>query len=220
MLDAMLLTAKNEFSGPWDGVIPPESANTLFRMHTFSSTADVKDKGPNAIAVTNSNVTVGSDTHGTYMKFNGTNGFLSFTSSLLNGNSYDVTFIVGDIVFSPSAQYGLTFLDGRPNITNGRYLSFGCHQAKPFRSSITFNGSGSFSTGTVPDEQFPIVMKVSVRQGYFQVYVNNKLIQQVNVADNTMTGSAPWRVGRNAFVSQAATPWLNAKVYYLDFKKV
>lgn len=219
MLEILMTSEVKDFEGPWNGVLPTQDEKTLFRMHTFSTTADVKDKGPNAIPVTNSNVTVGSDDHGTFMKFNGTNAALAFTSALLNGNTFDVTMIVGEIVFPTTGQYGITLLDGRPNITNGRYLTFGCHQAKPFRSSISFNGTGYFGTETVPDEQFPMVMKVQVRPGYFRIFVNGKLVQQVN-ADTTMTATAPYRVGRNAFVSQAATPWLNAKVYYMDFRKV
>uniref|UniRef100_UPI003D817125 hypothetical protein n=1 Tax=Escherichia coli TaxID=562 RepID=UPI003D817125 len=220
MLEIMTAAQAPGFQGPWDGVLPPQDQNTLFRMHTFDTIADVKDKSPNAIAVTNSNVTVGSDVHGSFMKFNGTNSSLAFSSPLLDGNSYDVTFIMGDIAFPSTAQYDVTILDGRPNITNGRYLTWGYSKTLPFRSTISYQGAGVFGTIPVPGDQFPIVYKISVRPGSLRAYANGKMIQEWLLADTAMTGNAPWRVGRNAYVQQAATPWLNGKVYYIDFKKV
>lgn len=220
MLEMMTAATALGFQGPWNGVLPEQDQNTLFRMHTFVTSADVKDKSPNAIAVINSNVTVGSDEYGTYMKFNGINSSLAFTSALLDGNSYDITMILGDIVYPTSAQYGVTLLDGRPNITNGRYFSFGFDQRSPFRSSITYQGQGVYSDKTAPIDQFPVVLIASVRPTGFKIKLNGLLVQEWNLSDTAMSGSAPWRVGRNAYVQQAVTPWLNAKVYYMDFKKV
>lgn len=220
MLEILTASVVSGFQGPWNGNLPAQDQNTLFRMHTFNTVSDVKDKSPNAIAVTNSNVTVGTDDYGTYMKFNGANSSIAFTSALLNGNSYDVTMILGDIAYPTTTQYGVTLLDGRPNITNGRYFSIGYDQRSPFMSSISYQGQGAFAQKTVPVEQFPIVLVASVRPTGFQIRVNGMLVQDWPLSDTAMADNAPWRVGRNAYVQQAATPWLNGKIYYMDFKRV
>lgn len=221
MLEELLSIYKSTSGGPWNGVLPVQDANTLFRMHTFSTTADIRDKGPNAIPVTNTGITVGSDSHGTYMKFNGTGTFLSFTSSLLNGNSYDITLIMGDLNYpGTSSLYGVTVLDGRPNSTNGRYLSFGYDRSSPFISNLSFQSSGSASTVSVPLANFPAVLVVKVRPTGFTVLANGVIVHTWNLSDTAMTDNAQWRVGRNAFVSSAAVPYYSGKIYYMDFKKV
>lgn len=221
MLEILSVGKKGDgFQGPWDGVLPPQDDKTLFRMHSFNTTADVKDKSPNNIAVTNSNVTVGSDSKGSYMQFNGVNSSLAFTSAILNGTSFDATVIIGDIGYPTTAIYGGVILDGRPNVTNGRYLTTGFSQKPPFVSTVSFQGAGRFAEKSVPNEQFPIVITYQVRPGSFTTVVNGQIVDVWVVADNVMTGSAPWRVGRNAYVQQAQTPWLYGKIYYIDFKKV
>lgn len=220
MLEIMTAAQAPGFQGPWNGVLPPQDQNTLFRMHTFSTTADIKDKGPNALAVTNSNVTVGSDVHGTYMKFNGSSSALAFQSALISSLPMDINIILGDLVYVPTALYDITVIDGRPNITNGRYFFAGVGKASPFRTNLSFQGAGYYGDKTVPQSQLPCIIKCKLRQGYFSTEVNGVEVQRTIIPDNTLSSPQIWRVGRNAYVQQAATPWLNAKIYYIDFKKV
>lgn len=219
MQEMLTIAAPLGFTGPWDGTIPPGDANTLFRMHTFSSASDIRDKGPNAIPVTPSNVTVGVDSRGSYMLFNGVNSVVAFASSLLDSNSFDLRFILGDLGYSPSALYDVTLIDGRPNVTNGRYLTVGYNKAKPFGSNLAFQSVGNYGQELVPDGQFPIVITIKVRPGKFEVVVNGKVIQTWAVSD-TAFASQQWRIGRNAYSTSAQTPWLNGKVYYFDLKRV
>lgn len=218
-MEPMLLISGSEFGGPWNGVVPPADADTLFRMLSFATTADIRDKGPNAISVTNTNVTVGSDAFGTYMKFNGSNGYLAFANSLLSSNSMDITIIVGDIVYPTTSPYYFTILDGRPSNTNGRYASFAVVQTPPFKSVTIYGGLEYISTKTAPSNIFPAVIKYKIRNGSFTTNINGVDVQVVSVS-NPLATPQSWSLGKSAFSSISGVPWLNAKVYYLDFKKV
>lgn len=218
MIEAMLFS-RIKFSGQaWDGVYPPQDENTLFRMHTFSSPADIIDKGPNSLAVSNNNVTVGSDSLGSFMKFNGSNAYLSFANALLTSTSMDITIIIGDIVYPTTAPYYFTLLDGRPTSTNGRYASFAAIQTPPFKPVTVYGGLEYISTKTVATVEFPAVITYQIRNGSFTTIVNGVEIQKVSVS-NPLNTPQNWIFGKSAFSSVGGVPWLNAKVYYIDFKK-
>lgn len=219
MIEAMLFSREKSSGQAWNGVLPPQDENTLFRMHTFSSVADIRDKGPNSIPVSNNNVTVGSDSLGSFMKFNGSNGYLTFANALLTSTSMDITVIVGDIVYPTTSPYYFTILDGRPQSTNGRYASFAVIQNPPFKPVTIYNGLEYISPRTVNASEFPAVIKYQIRNGYFITSINGIEIHRVDVS-NPLNTPQNWSLGKSAFSSISGVPWLNAKVYYIDFKKV
>lgn len=211
----MLMNGGKLVQGPaWDGTIPPATSNTLFRMTDFATTSDIKDKGPNAIAVTNTSVTVGSNTLGTYMNF-GATGYLTIaTSALFNLASLDITVILGDVLF-PGGQFGTSIIDARPVNTNGRYITMSTPPVAPLTLDFAYNSVGIGTTPTI--ENTPFKVDLRLRPSEITVVANGTPIK-------TMTGSftytnQQYKIGRSAFAS-AGVPNLRAKIYYIDIKSV
>lgn len=216
MLEMMTVEKKGGISR-WNGILPSQDSNTLFRMHTFNTSADIIDKGPNSIPVTkNGSVAVGSNNTGTYLNFPGGGSWINWTSSLLNGNSYDMTMIIDTPTYS-GGQYPLPLIDSRPSQTNGQYVSFFYNQTSPFILTPYYNGSGGPVTTSVPAASFPVVLKLSIRPSSISIYAGDSLIGSWS-GTFTLAANAPFKIARHAY-SNVVTDGI-FKMYYFDIKKV
>ncbi|AKJ73440.1 PblB-type antireceptor [Salmonella phage 41] len=129
-LDSMLLAGNH--STPWNGVYPNQDANTLFRMFDFKTVADIIDKGPNKVTVNKNGTFTAAinPSYGPYIRMN-TGNYLSWTSALLNGQSLDMTMIIGNFTYSLAASPAL--IDCRPVSTNGNYFVVSGKGNAPFQ---------------------------------------------------------------------------------------
>lgn len=209
----------------YGNIIPPVQYNVLFSMHDFTSTADIKDKSSNNITVTNAGaVSVGSNTYGTYMNFNGVNtSYLNFKDNKLAiGTNMEIYFKVSGLIYR-GGQYLTLLLDTRPVGTNGNYYLFGytSNAAAPFKIYNNINNSGdNYSTLTLPaDTTVPIEIRIRLLSTGTYVYVNDTLYntssQVLNI--NTLQN---YTIGKNAFSSTAATPFLNAQIYKFEIRQL
>lgn len=197
----------------WNGVIPPADANTLIRMHTFNTISDIVDKGPNNISVTrNGNVSVGSNSIGSYVNFPGSGSWVNFSSSLLNGNSYDMTFIIDNPTYT-----GGPLIDSRPTQTNGQYVVFGFGENSPFTTSLYYNSTLYSNSSSVSASSFPVVLVYKVRPSVITCYAGDTLIATWTGNFN-FVNNAPFKIARNAYSN--AVPDAIFKMYYFDIKKV
>lgn len=215
MLEQMLLL-KKKGSG-WNGQIPSADANTLFRLANFTSLSQVKDSGPNSIPVTiNGSVSVGSDSLGNFVNFPGSGAFLSFTSSFLNGSNLDIKIIMSYPVF-PGGIYGASILDGRPNQTNGNYLSVFYPNVAPFKIIPYYNATEGPNSSSIDQKEFPCVIDLKVRPGYIETSANGKVIGRWENSF-TFVNNAPFKIARHAYSN--AVPDAVFKMYYFEMKKV
>lgn len=199
---------------------PAADANTLFRLVDFNSAADIVDRGPNKISVTNNGgLTVGKDAIYTYMLFNAAK-WLSFTSSLLNRTNIELTWVVGDIL-KVNSQYGGPLLDTRPVGSNGNYHIFGINQnaaAPPYK--LVYNYPSSTSTAfdtTLGVSKYPSVIKLRITSTGAQVLVDGKVVYTDSVASALSTANL--KIGRSAFAS-AGVPELYLKMYFFEIKAI
>lgn len=216
-MEAMLLSGK-KFGpgGPWNGVIPSQDAKTIFRLANFSSVSDIKDRSPNTIAVTvNGNVPVGTNASGTFINFVGSGSWLSFSSALLNGNNYDIKTIIEYPVF-PGGMYGASILDGRPNQTNGNYLSIFYPPTAPFKIIPYYNATEGPSTSSILQQNFPCVLLIKVRPSYIEIFANDLLVGRW---DNTFNfvDNAVFKIARHAYSNVVADAVF--KMYYFEIRK-
>jgi hypothetical protein len=199
---------------------PAADANTLFRLVDFNSAADIVDRSPNKIAVTNNGgITVGSDKISTYMLFNAAK-WLSFTSSLLNRTNVELTWVLGDIL-KVTSQYAGPLLDTRPVGSNGNYHILSINQnaaAPPYKLSYNYpsNTSVSFDT-TLGVSKYPSVVKLRIMSTGAEVLVDGKVVYTSSVA--SVLNTASLKIGRSAFAS-AGVPELYLKMYFFEIKAI
>lgn len=201
----------------WDGVPPPQDANTLFRMHTFSTLADVVDKGPNSVPVTrNGTFVVSNDpAYGPKVRMTAAN-FLSWASTLLNAQSFDVTMILGNYAVPASSP---VLFDGRPNNTNGNYVAVSIFRASPTYTSFYHNQVQAPASTTFVIGADPVVMTFKFRPNVQEAWVNGKLVLSWP-GSFSYASNQNYKLGRNAYAASANIPNLQADLYYFDIKKV
>lgn len=215
-LESMFLTGNASKS--WNGVYPAQDANTLFRMYDFKTVADIIDKGPNNIVVNkNGSFSAGvNPSYGPYIRMN-TGNFLSWASSLLNGQSLDMTMIIGNYTFSLAS--GPALIDCRPVSTNGNYFVVAGSGSSPFKSSFYFNSIQGPTSDALLPANFPAVLVFKIRPNVQEVWANG--VKILSWAGNfTYAGTQNYKLGRNAYAGSANIPNLQADLYYFDIKKV
>lgn len=215
-LESLLFSGKS--GNYWNGVLPTQDANTLIRLHTFNSTADIIDKGPLSIPVTiTGTFTRGQDGHGTYLQFT-TSNYLSFSNAALTYSSFDITMILGNVVF-PGGQYGPPLIDARPNLSNGNYIAVSHLPNAPFTTALYYaTTDGPAASASTPAKDFPAVVVVKCRPTSVTVLINGIVVHTWNRSFSWPQQS--YKIGRNAYAQNVAIPNLQARVYYFDIKKV
>lgn len=205
-------------------VLPP-LYNVLFSLHDFHTSADIVDKSGNNIPVTNGgSVTVASNTHGTYLNFNGSSSaYLNFKNNILAiGTNMEIYFKISGLVFR-GGQYLQTLMDTRPIGTNGNYLITGytSNASAPFKMYLNSNNQGDYySTLTLPsDTTIPLEIRMRILSAGCEIYVNDVLyVSNTNVI--TMNNLQNYTIGKNAFSSTANTPFLNAQLYSFEVRQL
>lgn len=205
-------------------MIPPGGTtdNTLFKLSGFATTTDIKDTSKNAIAVTNnSGLTVGTDSHGSYINFNG--GWLSTSSSLMNGANIEINAIIGDMLPSTSGQYPNAFLDTRPASTNGNYVLLGftnqVGSSPPYKPVIAIPPANNDATTVIvnaPINAYPVFFKLRIMTTGVELYMNNKLIY--TQTPTVVFNGTNLKLCRSAF--SAAVPNFRCKLYYFDIRSI
>lgn len=192
----------------------------VFSMKDFNTTADIKDKGPYSIPITNNgNIPVGSDQYGTYMNFTGnTSQWLEFSSTYLDLGQCEITMVLGNFQYR-NTQYDNPILDCRPYQTNGPYflLGYTSTQQAPFKLSLTYNSSQTVVTPTIASELYPITMKIQIKTSGTVIYINGNPVATTSYTINFV--NQKFKVGRNAFIGSAAVPYLYAKIYKFEIRK-
>jgi len=192
----------------------------VFLMTDFLTTADIKDKGPYSIPVTNNgNIPVGADAYGTYMNFTGlTTQWLEFASTNLNIGEAEIRVKLSNFQYR-NTMYQNVILDGRPYQTNGPYLNFAytSNVTAPFQVYANYNSSQTLYSGTINAASYPIEVILKIRTTGTSILINGV---QVASSSNTINFvNQQFKVGRNAFIATAAVPYLYAKVYHLEIRK-
>jgi hypothetical protein len=203
-------------------MIPPGGTvdNTLFKLSSFSTVADIKDTSKNAIAVTNnSGLTVGTDSHGSYINFNG--GWLTASSTLMNNANVEINAIIGDMLPTLSGQYPNAFLDTRPAGTNGNYvlMCFTNQLSPPYKPVIAIppaNNDTTTVTVDAPINTYPVFFKLRITTTGVELYMNNKLIY--TQAPTVVFNGTNFKLCRSAF--SAAVANFRCKLYYFDIRSI
>ena len=195
-------------------------SSPVFLMKDFNTTADIKDKGPHSIPITNNgNLPVGSDQYGTYINFTGnTSQWLEFSSSHLDLGQCEITMVLGNFQYR-NTQYGSAILDCRPYQTNGPYflLGYSSSTPAPFNVSVTYNSSQTLATPKIDSDLYPITLKIQIRTTGTTIFINGNPVATSNYTINFV--NQKFKVGRNAFIATAAVPYLNAKIYKFEIRK-
>lgn len=212
MLESLLGGSK---SGKWTGPSPMDS-NTLFRLADFTTTTDIVDRSPNAIAVArNGTPSVGTDSIYSYILFNG-GKYLTFSSSLLNRTNIEITWVIGSIV-KLTGQYGCALLDTRPSGTNGNYHILSVNQQlQPITMNYNYPSSsttGITSTG-LDNGAGPFVVKLQLRDTGTKLFVDDVLLHNVTAVSSLNT--ANMKIGRSAFYP--TVPDLQLRLYFFEIK--
>lgn len=201
-----------------DPGLPQPDENTLFRMHSFNSLADVRDKGPSAIPVTRGTaISVGRDETGSFMKFSGNGSFVNFPSPLLNLPEVDIIMIVDSLAIeNGSWAAGPALVDSRPSSVNGDYFTAGFDRFLPFRLATSFKAANSPLTTAIDNTKSRY--DFSFRKTKSVVKINNVERLSWSITGNGLTGHQNWTIGRNAFKG-VGVPDLIGKVYYFELRK-
>lgn len=202
-------------------VIPPADAKTLFRMVDFNNSADIRDKGPNAIAVTPSGLTVGTDTFASYMLFNGSGYFGIANSALLARNNIELNFIIGAVSYV-TANYGQAIFDTRPVSNNGdglyHLMGIDKSSADPARLYLNYDAYTSLYTEPMNLNAGPIQLTIKITSTGSYFYVNKKLIGQPSALVGALRTNN-LKVGLGAYKS-AGVPNFRGRVYYMDIRSL
>lgn len=192
----------------------------IFLMENFITTADIKDKSPNAIPITvNGSLPVGADSYGTYMNFTGlSTQWIEFKNALLDVGECRINLVMSNFQYRSNSQnYNNPIIDCRPYGTNGQYFYFDYRGGSPapFSSNLIYNNTVVANTGTY--NQYPVHFQIDIRSTGTQVYVNGDL--KINVANTVNMVNQSFKIGRNAFINTAAVPLLYAKIYKFEIRK-
>lgn len=202
----------------------PDAYKVLFGLKDFHSTADIVDRSGNAIPVNNANsIGVGSDAYGTYMNFTGTNTqWINCKSTKLDiGTNCELYYKISGLTYY-GGQFGIMLMDSRPLNTNGNYLLFAYSSTKPAPfygiTNVNLKGDVTATTPFPTDQTVPYELRLRMLKTGTYLYLNNVLIstnpEPLNVVNQN------WTIGRNAFSSQAATPFLTAKIYQFEIRQL
>lgn len=214
----LLLSGSTRQVGPWNGEIPKDSDNTIFRMYDFKTTADIRDKSVSAVAVTNTSATVGTDALGTYVNLQSGSASLAFANTKLNSANVDINLIVGGLQQRPG-QYDHSILDCRPLNTNGPYLGLSFPRLdaspSPFYVMVYWNNVTPITTRSVFVGSEAYHFTISIRPNGTTIYVNG-------VSAGTTTERIDF-INQQIKISKAAytvVPNGRFKLYYMDIKKI
>lgn len=195
-------------------------SSPVFSMRDFNTTADIKDKGPYAIKITNNgNIPVGSDQFGTYMNFTGnTTQWLEFSSPYLDLGQCEVTMVLGNFQYR-NTMYQNPIIDCRPYQTNGAYFSFSytSNEQAPFKLYTMYNNTVNATTPGIDAALYPITVKIQIRTTGTIISVNGNPVASSTATINFV--NQQFKVGRNAYIATAAVPYLYAKIYKFEIRK-
>jgi hypothetical protein len=215
MLEALLVQRKSP---------PPTEGNVIFLLNEFDTVADIKDKGPQGIAVTKgANITVGQDSRGKYINLPGGSwsDVVNFGSSLLNCSEVEINMTVADVL-TTGGSYGALLFDNRPQSTNSNILLWQIvtigSGANDRKFAINTNGSPFYSTQKYATDQL-IRIKIKVKANGTNVFVNDELVVTSTVKPASFVGNYAG-IGRHAFSGVSGTMPLKAKLYYFDIRKI
>lgn len=205
--------------------IIPDPYVVLFSLKNFNTPADIVDKSGNNIAVSNASaIGVGADEFGTYMNFTGSNTqWLNFNSSIFNiGTNMEIYFRLSQWGNNLGGQYGTAFIDTRPIGVNGNYLITGykSQDAAPYSTTmnVSLNEVGD-SVGKLPtDNTFPIEIRIRCLSTGTYLYVNNVLYNSTSTVINMVNQN--YTISKNAFSGSASTPFLKARIYQFEIRKL
>ncbi|QZA71057.1 hypothetical protein AH06_288 [Erwinia phage AH06] len=201
--------------------IPEADANTLFRMVDFKTTSDVKDKGPNTIAVTPSGMKVGTDAFASYMLFDGAGYFGIANTALLARNNVELNFIIGSVTYV-TASYGEAIFDTRPVSSNGdnlyHLMGLDVATADPARFYLSYPSNKAVYSPVMNVNDGPVLITIRITTTGSYLYINGKLIGQPSTTVGALRTNN-LKVGLGAFKS-AGVPNFRGRMYYMDIKAI
>lgn len=193
----------------------------VFLMKDFISSGDIKDKSLNAIPITvNGNIPVGSDQYGTYMNFTGqTTQWIEFKNTKLDIGEAEIIVVAGNFQYR-STMYANPIIDCRPYQTNGAYFftSYTSNKAAPFAIQTVYGGTNYIDSPDIQPELYPVTLKFRVTTSGTTVYYNDTLVSSSPLTCNFV--GQYFKIGRNAFIATAQVPYLYAKIYRIEIRKI
>lgn len=190
--------------------VAPLTRVPIFRLENFSTVADIKDTGPYGITVNKPGITVGSDSIGTYMNFNGTTGnYIYFgDAQLALETDYEIEIKLSGFTYR-AGTYSNAIFDSRPMNTNGNYLYsyYTSNTPAPFKIGYTIPTTSTTVTG---DATSPYIMSIKCQDGFITASVNDTVIKTTPAFPFTGLNC---KIGQNAFIASAAVPYLVARIY-------
>lgn len=192
----------------------------IFQLSNFSTVQDIKDTGRYGVTVTNTGITVGADSNGSYMVFNGVSGnCLEFSDArLASSNNYEVEMLMSNFAYRQTT-YANPIFDTRPMGTNGNYwyLYYTSNTPAPFK--VTLGSNNDTSTITTPGiSQYPVKIVFRVVNNITTLYIND-VLQPTTIPGVPFSGLT-CKIGKNAFVGSAPVPYLQCNMYYFRINRL
>lgn len=222
MLESLLNSGEGaEVDYPW---LLPDTPQTVFRIHSFNTLSDVRDRSVSNVPITKgAGLVVGENSHGPYINFNGSaSNYLRVKDAKLDKLQVEINFVISDMMYNGS-QYGSAVMDTRPDGSNASNIIDGytTNSTPPFRSSAWINGTALTGTYLYPQTTgaAPMHIQLQITTTGVRKYVDGVL--DYTTAAKLSNGFVDQyiNISRSPFAS-LGVPNCIFKLFYMDIKVI